>query len=187
MATPPTIEPTQIIAGDTLSWSKTLLSYPANAGWVLNYRLLNTAGHLDIVAGSSGSDFLVNVPAATSAGFAAGVYDWQSFVSNSGTGERYTIETGIVTVLPNWAAQTSLDTRTNAKKILDALEAAWVTSSATRAFVFDYQIGDRKMRFATRGEWIAEMDYWRREVAREQRAEKIKAGLPSGRKVYMRF
>ena len=43
------------------------------------------------------------------------------------------------------------------------------------------------MRFATRGEWIAEMDYWRREVAREQRAEKIAAGLDGGRKVYVRF
>ena len=187
MATPPTLEPTSVIAGDTLLWQKTLLAYPANAGWVLNYRLLNAAGHIDIVAGASGSDFLVNVPAATSAAYAAGIYDWQSFVSNGVTGERYTIETGIINVLPNWAAQTTLDTRTNAKKILDALEAAWVTASATRAFVFDYKIGDRMMRFATRGEWIAEMDYWRREVAREQRAERIKAGLPSGRKVYTRF
>lgn len=187
MATPPTIEPTQIIAGDTLVWQKTLLAYAADAGWTLNYRLLNAIGHIDIIAGSAGSAFLVSVSAATSASYPAGVYDWQSFVSRASTGERYTIETGTIVVLANWAVQTALDTRTNAKKILDALEAAWVTASATRAFVFDYKIGDRQMRFATRGEWIAEMDYWRREVAREQRIERIKAGLPSGSKVYTRF
>lgn len=187
MVNPPTQEPTVLIAGDTLVWQKTLPNYPASAGWTLNYRLINAAGHLDIIAGASGSDFLVNVPAVTSAAYAAGMYSWQSFVTNAG-GERYTLETGSIEVKANWAAQAvGLDTRSNAKKILEALEAAWVTASATRAFVFDYKIADRQMRFATRAEWIAEIDYWRREVAREQRAERIKAGLPSGRTVYVRF
>ncbi len=187
MATPPTTEPTSAIAGDTLAWTKTLLNYAASDGWTLHYRLINAAAFYDIAATATASDFMVNVPAATSATWLAGFYDWQSYVTNS-AGERYTIETGLLEIKANWAAQVAgLDTRTNAKKILDALEAAWVTASATRAFVFDYKIGDRMMRFTTRAEWIAEMDYWRREVAREQRAERIKAGLNGGRKVYLRF
>jgi hypothetical protein len=187
MVNPPTQEPSSIIAGDTLVWQKTLPNYPASSGWTLNYRLINAAGHLDIIAGASGSDHLINVLASVSANYVAGNYAWQSFVTNVG-GERYTIETGSIEVKANWATQAGgLDTRSNASKILEALEAAWVTASATRAFVFEYKIADRQMRFSTRAEWIAEIDYWRREVAREQRAERIKAGLPSGRTVYLRF
>jgi hypothetical protein len=182
-----TTEPSSIIAGDTLIWLKTLTNYPASAGWTLKYRAINSADNIDIISAASGADHLISVPAAVSADYAPGEYQWQSYVTNI-AGERYTIETGSIVVKANWAAQVGgLDIRSNAKKILDTLETAWVTASATRAFVFEYQIGERKMRFATRSEWIAEMDYWRREVAREKRAEKLAAGLGSGRKVYMRF
>ncbi len=187
MASYPTTEPTSLIAGDTFVWIKTLLNYPASMGWTLHYRAINTLGNFDITASASGADHLINVSAPVTAAYFPGDYQWQSYVTNA-AGERYTIATGNLTIQANWAAQQGgLDTRSNAKKILDALESAWVIASATRAFVFDYQIGERKMRFATRGEWITEMDYWRREVAREKRAERMAAGLGSGRKVYTRF
>lgn len=180
-------EPSVVIAGDTLVWLKTLTDYPASSGWTLHYRAINVAGNFDIISTASGADHAIAVAATVSAQYAPGEYQWQSYVTNTG-GERYTIATGSIIVKPNWAAQQAgLDTRSNAKKILDALESAWVNASATRAYVFEYQIGERKMKFATRGEWIAEMDYWRREVAREQRAEKLAAGFASGRKVYVRF
>lgn len=187
MATVPTTEPASVFAGDTLTWKKTLRDYPASAGWSLHYRLINAAGKIDIDATASGDDHLITVAAAASTAYAAGKYNWQSYVTNVG-GERHTIEKGEIEVLANWAAQAAgLDTRTNARKILDALEAAWVTASANRAYVFEYQIAGRKMKFATRGEWIAELDYWRRQVAQEERAERIAAGLDGGRKVYVRF
>ncbi len=187
MAQIPTSEPLSIIAGDTLTWQKTLVNYPASQGWTLNYRLINAAGHLDITGSASGDDHLISVPAAASSGYVAGQYNWQSYVTNAG-GERHTIETGDIEVKANWAAATTgLETRSTARQILDALEAAWLVASTKRAFVFDYQIANRKMRFALRSEWIAELDYWRREVYREERAQRIAAGLPSGAKVYVRF
>lgn len=182
-----TSEPLIILAGDTLAWQKTLTDYPAGNGWTLHYRFINAAGKFDIATTASGDDHVVNVTPATSGAYTAGTYDWQSYVTNV-AGDRYTIETGTIDVQANWAAQTvGLDTRSTARQILDSLEAAWVKASANRAFVFEYKVAGRQMRFALRSEWIAELDYWRREVAREERAKKIAAGLPSGSKVYVRF
>lgn len=187
MALIPTSEPLSIIAGDTLIWQKPIVDYPASAGWTLHYRLINAVGKIDIIASATGDTHSINVPAATSAVYVAGIYDWQSYVTNV-AGDRYTIATGHMEVKANWAAQVAgLETRSTARQILDTLEAAWLVASTKRAFVFDYQIANRRMRFATRGEWIVEIDYWRREVAREDRAKKIAAGLPSGAKVYVRF
>ena len=184
---PPATEPSSVIAGDTLVWTKTLTGYPASAGWTLNYRLINAAAKYDIAAAASGDSYAITVAASTSATWAAGNYTWQSYVTNVG-GERYTIQTGEIVIKANWAGQSAgLDTRSNAKIILDTLEAAWVTAAATRAYVMDYKIADRMMRFTTRAEWIAEIDYWRREVAKETRAERLAAGLGSGRTVYVRF
>ncbi len=187
MAKIPTSEPLSIIAGDTLTWQKSVVNYPASQGWTLHYRLINTAGNIDITGAASGDDHLISVAAATSAAYVAGEYDWQSYVTNVG-GERYTISVGSIEVKANWAAAAvGLETRSTARKILDALEAAWLVAASKRSYVMEYQIANRKMRFATRGEWIAELDYWRREVRREERAQRIAAGLPSGAKVYMRF
>ena len=183
----PSIEPTSVFAGDTLTWQITIPDCPASSGWTLNYRLINTTGKIDITSTANINDFLINVPAATSAGYSPGIYDWQSYLTDL-SGNRFTVAAGSMEIKPNWAAQTTgLDTRSIAKQILDSLESAWVAAAAKRAYVFEYKVANRMMRFATRGEWIAEMDYWRREVAREERAEKIAAGLDSGRKVYVRF
>ena len=182
-----TSEPLIIIAGDTLSWQKSVLDYPASQGWTLNYRLINAAGKIDITSTASGDDHVINVTPAASAAYPAGQYDWQSYVTNV-AGDRYTIELGNIEVKANWALQAAgLDVRSQARQILDYLESAWVTAAANRAYVFEYRVAGRLMRFATRQEWIAELDYWRREVAREKRAEKIAAGQDSGRKVYVRF
>jgi hypothetical protein len=191
MATIPTTEPLEIIAGDTLSWKKTLLDYPASQGWTLKYRFINAVALFDIVSVASGDDQMVNVAAATTAAYPPGIYSWQSYVTNV-AGERHTIQEGNISVQANWAAQVvGLETRSTAKQILDALEAAWLVASTKRAYVFEYRIGAgssmRLMRFGTRQEWILEINYWRRMVAQEEAAAKIAAGQDSGRKLYVRF
>ena len=187
MATIQTIEPLQIFAGDTLAWQINLPDYPASAGYTLNYRLINASGKIDITGAANGDIHQISVTATTSATYAAGSYDWQSYVTDE-SGERFTIKQGDMVINPNWAAQTAgLDTRSNAKQILDALEAAWIVAATKRAFVMEYKIANRLMKFATRGEWIAELDYWKREVNREERAKKIAAGQPGGAKIYVRF
>ena len=48
----PTKEPTQIRAGDTVTWKKTIDDYKANDGWTLNYSLRGNSEAITLVDGS---------------------------------------------------------------------------------------------------------------------------------------
>lgn len=182
----PTIEPTSFTAGDTIAWLISLSDYPATDSWVLKYRLINAAGKIDIISSASGADHAINVTAATSAGYAAGTYDWQSYVEK-GT-ERYTIKTGRLQILPNLAAQAAgYDNRSQPRRILEALLTAYESASGSRGFVQEYSINGRTMRFNNKADWIKEINFWKAEVAAEERATRINAGLGAGNKLLVRF
>jgi hypothetical protein len=184
MANPvPTSVPAKITAGDTLSWSRSLPDYPANGGWVLKYRLINAAGKIDITAGASGADHLVSVTAATSAAYAAGTYDWQEYVEK-GT-ERYTTGAGSIVVSPNLAAQAGgLDTRTDARRMLDAVNA-WLV--ARDLAVAEYEIAGRRMKYIPIADLIALRGKLQAEVNREEAAARIMRGESPGNKLLVRF
>ena len=181
-----TTEPTRITAGDTVAWTKTLADYPASAGWVLKYRLINAAGKIDITGGASGDDHAISVPASTSAGWDDGTYSVQSYVEKGA--ERHTVGACTIVISPNLAAQAGgLETRSSARKILDALLLAYEAAATSRAFVQEYEIAGRRMKFNDKGAWLTEINFWKHETAKEVRAERIAAGLGSGNKVLVRF
>lgn len=183
MADIPSSVPAAVTAGDTLSWRITLGDYPASAGWSLAYRLINASGHYDITATASGDDFVVSVPASTSAGYAPGEYAWQAYVSR-GT-ERYTVDSGVLTVRPNLAAQAGgFDMRSHARKMLAAIEA-WLESRDPG--VADYQIAGRAMRYVPRGELLALRDRYRNEVRMEEAADRLAKGLEPANRLLVRF
>ena len=160
MADVPTTEPTQVTAGDTLTWSRSLADYPASDGWVLSYALVNADGQITITASADGDDYLVTVTAATSAAYVVGTYAWQAYVT-LGT-ERYQVGTGTLTVLPNLAAQVGgYDNRSWAQKTVDAIEQ-WMSTRSPQ--VAEYQINGRAMKYwedakllATRAALLAEI------------------------------
>jgi len=108
-----TKEPDEIIAGDTIKWKKSLSDYLASAGWSLTYVLLNAAGKITITSSADGSDHLISIDAATTAAYAAGLYDWSLTVSNGL--ERYTIGNGRIEVKPDPTQQTTFDGRSTAR------------------------------------------------------------------------
>lgn len=188
MADIPTIEPLEIIAGDTLTWKKSLPDYPATSGYTLKYRLINAAGKIDITATASGDDHLINVSAATTAAYTPGTYTWTSFIEKGADAslERYTIMTGTIIVKPSLATQTAgYDTRSHVKKVLDALDSL-IEGKASRD----------AMQISIAGQTITKMSpeeliKWRSHYARlyqqELAAENINKGLASGRKILARF
>jgi hypothetical protein len=184
MATTPTTEPATVVAGDTITWSKTFSDYPATV-WTLKYRLLNSAGKIDITATASGTDHLVAVTSTTSATWTAGDYDYIAWVEK--TGERATVETGRITVGANLATALTYDGRSTARKIYEALQAAWLTAVEGRAFVAEYEIAGRRMKFNNKADWLVELNYWKAQVAAEDRAAKIADGLGAGSRVLVRF
>jgi len=183
--TVPTREPSTVVAGDTIAWRKTLVDYPASAGWVLKYRLINAAGKIDITAAADGADHLVGVSAATSAAYAAGAYAWQATVEKSG--ERYTIGTGSIAIAPNLAAQAGgFDTRSSARQTLDLLDQAMVAHGPS-AWTHEYEIAGRRMKFRTPVEFMGLRNKLKAEVVREEAADRLAAGLPGRSKVMVRF
>jgi hypothetical protein len=188
MADIPTTEPASVVAGDTITWQKTFSDYPAT-GWTLKYRLLNAAGKIDITAATSGTDYLISITAATSAVYAAGTYDYLAWVEK-GTGptaERVTVATGRITVSPNLAALTTYDGRSDARKIYEALLTAYKSAVTDRAFVAEYEIAGRRMKFNGKADWLTELNYWKAQIAAEDRAAAIADGMGTSARVLVRF
>ena len=179
-----TTEPTRITAGDTITWLKSLADYPATDGWVLAYTLINAAAKITITATASGADHLVSVSAATSTGYAAGTYSWQATVTLGGV--RHTLATGSIVIAANMAAATLLDGRTSARKALDAVNALLETYGS-KAYMQAYEINGRSQKFHTPGEFLAFRSQLQAEVAREENAARIAAGLAPKNQVYVRF
>src|SRR5436190_4803275 len=121
MPDPLTSEPSQFIAGDTVTWLKSLTDYAASDGWTLTYEFRGNT-RKTIVCSADGSDFLATIDAATSATFAAGRYFVFGYATKAGA--RYTVWQGEVVVKQNPAAGSSaFDGRTHARKCLGAIEA----------------------------------------------------------------
>jgi hypothetical protein len=170
MADTPTLEPSSVNAGDTWRWTRSLADYPASAGWALSYTLINASAKITISA------------AATTAGYAAGTYDWRARVSKAG--EVYTVGEGRITVRNAYAAST-FDARSHARKTLDAIEA--VIEGRASSSTAEYQIAGRQLKYIPVPDLLALRDKYRAEVKREDAIAAVAAGLPDSRRVFVRF
>lgn len=137
---PPTREPRQFIAGDTIQWTKQLADYPPADGWTLHYKL-NGPSTLseDVDVDVSGDMYEVTIPAAATAfpAFVAGAYRMIGYVDNV-AGERHTIYRADIEILPNVAAVSYANLRTHDEKMLAAIQAALEGRSS--ADIEQYQI-----------------------------------------------
>lgn len=180
----PSIEPARIVAGDSVSWTRSVPDYPATDGWTLRYRLINADQKYDVAAAASGADYLVTVAAAVTAGWAAGDYSWQAYVDGVSS-ERHTVAEGSITIQPDLAAQAAgYDARTHAQKTLAAIEA-WLLNHD--AAVASYQIAGRSMAYIPTPELLRLRDKLRAEVRAELAAERVARGLDAGNRLYTRF
>ena len=177
-------EPSRVTAGDTVTWLKSLSDYPATAGWVLTYTLINSATKITITATASGADHLVSVSAATSAAYTAATYTWHAAVALGS--ERYTVGTGSIVIAPNLAAASTYDTRSTAKRALEAVNLA-LESYGAKAYLQSYEIAGRKQAFSSPGDFMAFRSRLMAEVAREDNAARLAAGLSAKNQLFVRF
>lgn len=116
-----TTEPASLTAGDTINWLIAVPDYPASAGWTLKYNGLCAAGRIALTSTPSGDSHAVAVAKTTTADYVAGVYSFTKYVES--TTERVTLDTLTIQVLPDLAAMTTAyDNRSQAQKILDAID-----------------------------------------------------------------
>lgn len=182
-ATIPTTEPSSFRAGDLLAWTKSLADYPANDGWALSYTLINASSKITINASASGADFSVSVPAATTAPYTPGIYQWMGRVSKAL--EILTVAVGTIEILPNLATATTFDFRSHARTMLDAIEAAFEGKASSTQL--SYSINGRTVENLTPEQLITWRSFYKMEVTKEAQAEKFARTGINPRRIGVRF
>lgn len=142
----PVPEPTEIRAGDTITWQRSFDQFPGSEGYTLSYMFVGQKSGYPI-SGSMVVDgtnnFVVTVPAATTAAWVPGSYRWQAFIHDQ-AGNRYTVGEGIAEVLPNLELATAgMDDREPDEIILSNI-VAMLQGKAT-ADVQEYEIAGRRL------------------------------------------
>lgn len=167
-------EPTQVTAGDTWTWTKSLSDYPAGT-WTLTYYLRSREGEQSFTATADGADHLVTVAAATTAGYKAGRYGWTAVVTSGS--ERYRVGAGEIEVLPDPANMgAGQDPRSHARKMLEAIEATLERkATSTQIAMIEYTIGTRGAKFDHKA--LSELrDKYRSEVKAEEAMQRLNSG-----------
>lgn len=126
MAPPvPQTEPQILVAGDTWAWTKTLASYPPAESWLLGYAIRGQSvlANADVVVTSGAGNYSVAVAKTKTLPLVAGAYQWQSFVDKVSTGEHYTVDQGVFTIVPSMSAVTDNSAVTHAERMLLLIEA----------------------------------------------------------------
>jgi hypothetical protein len=183
----PDIEPAKVRAGDTVTWRKSLAAYPASAGWLLHYRFINATAKIDITAAADGDSHLVSVAKATTAAWTAGAYTYVAWVAD-GT-DRATVGQGSITVLPDLAAVSAAgyDSRTQAKKMLDAIDAALLSlSTGERLAVVEAEVVTRRLKYDFTGLQNLR-NLYAAQVRAEENAERASLGLGARNKLNVRL
>lgn len=166
----PEKEPASPIAGDRWAWKRTDLGIDYDPSlYTLKYsaRLEGTGTtEIEITATADGTDFVIEVDAATTGAYTAGTYQWQAYITRDSDSERVSVDNGTMEVVPNRDAATT-DPRTHAKIVLDAIEA--VIQGRASSDQMSYTIEGRSLTRMSVDELMLLRDKYRAEVAAENR------------------
>jgi hypothetical protein len=179
-----TVEPTEVYAGSTWRWKKSLSDYPAGT-WSLIYNFRETKGRysFDITATADGTLHKVDYAKTSTDDIAPSIYSGQGWVAYGA--DRFIIYEGTLEVLPDYNLQnTGQDLRTHAEKVLEQIKGAiegrsWVDSS--------YSIAGRSITKLTPAELLEAKDYYERIVVAEQRKNRARRGMETGQTVRFKF
>lgn len=182
--------PATLIAGDTASWQDELTDYPAT-NWTLKYRLAAqdaSGSAIDLTATGSGTTFTTSAAASVTAGWVPGRYGWVAWVQSIIAGTNvYTLGSGVLTISPNLrVAQAGQDNRSPARQALDEADAM-LRAYGQKAYLQSITVGDRARSFRSPAEFLAYRSKLQAEVAREDDAARLAAGLPTRNRLLVRF
>jgi hypothetical protein len=186
--------PSLIYAGDTVVFD--VPAFRDSIGTVIDsgtytltwYARTNTASEGATIVGTAESTgWRVTVPAATTAGFDAGLWTWQAIATY--TTLTYTAGRGQFTVKASakyTGTPGAFDDRSRAEIDLSFVEAA-IRTLAQGGMVQEYTIGGRSLRRYKMVELLQLRDSLKNEVAMERRAERIRQGLGNPGLAKVRF
>lgn len=114
------MEPTQIHAGDSATWSRAVPDRPASAGWGLRYVLSGPERHT--IEALQTTPYQVEISADATALWAPGLYRWVALAFRGD--QRLTVASGTIEVGANLETADPIDARSHAQKMLALIEAA---------------------------------------------------------------
>lgn len=170
----PTDIPQTLIAGDRWAWKRTAGDY--GTGYALGYLLVPIAGGTLITLSStlSASDYLIEIAAATTAAYTATTYRYTETITRASDSSRINLGYGTITVAPNPATTTS-DTRSHARKVLDAIRATLEGRASLDQE--SMAINGRSISRTPLADLIALETRYAQLVQREEMAEGIRNGI----------
>jgi hypothetical protein len=174
-------EPTKIVRGLSLTWTESLSDYKASDGWTLKYSLSNSSANTTLTSTADGDDHVITLTTAGTTALALGTSTWISYVDD-GT-DKYQIATGVLTVQA--AIGTSVDRRTHAKKMLDAIEAV-LESRATREQE-ELTIAGRSIKYMSLEQLIKARGHYEYLVKQEASDEIAAQGGSVGNQILVEF
>lgn len=185
-----TNEPGSLYVGDSITWLRDLPEYPATA-YVLHYAFSNAASVFKFDAVNESGKHRVAVAPVDSAKWSHGRYDWIAYVTDN-AGTRKVVDSGVTIVRANPAAVAPIDSRSHARKMLDAIEAALERRASKDELdmlraTFGQRSMDRMQNTAGMPALIIARDKYKTEVAAEDRAAAIARGEGGGNKILIRF
>lgn len=183
-------EPREIQRGETVRWRRHFVGYPPSE-FTLRYLIRGPGIGIDVPATGDGDAFVAEITSEQSGSLTEGSYQWQAWLNEiSDPTKRYVAARGEIIVRPGFVESdtTAVDTRSTAKKIVDALEAALLNSASREQLEYEISTpaGARKIRFMTRTEQTTFLRYYREIVGRERAAERVRNGGTFGTTVKLR-
>ena len=178
------IPPKIFTQGDTVKFDVSATSNATSATHTLSFALRG-ASALTASGVVSGNGWTVTLTPTQTAALAAGAYSYSIAASKSG--ERFTFESGFLTVEADVVAQAAgYDGRSQAELDLAAVQAE-IRARAGNGATLEYSIGNRSLKRESITVLITLENKLRADVAREKAAIKIAKGIGSPRNLYVRF
>lgn len=170
--------PVDLVQGTTAEWEVTNSDYPASAGYELTYVFKSSRQSVTVTGANSSGTWTVTLTKAITADMLAGGFGWQAFLTHTSGSPRYTIASGFINILPDYAATQipPLDPRSYARRRLEALNELLIDVPFLRTLSPEQIEGIERVR--KQSEW---------DVKRENDAEKLRAGGYPTRKILTRF
>lgn len=181
----PSTEPDELVVGDRWMWKRTDLGadYPPTL-YSLKYSLRKDVAtpstEIEINATGSGTDYLIEIASATTAGYTSGRYRWQAYITRTSDSQRIKIASGVFVLKVNADADASTDERSHARKCLDSIEAAIeaFASDTVQTYTITTGTGSRTVTKRNVTELLKLRDDYRANVNAEER---LASGKPSNK------
>ncbi len=186
----PNQEPNTLVAGDRFVWKRTDLpsDYPTDT-YALTYEFHEDSGgggshKFTITATEADNIYYVEVASSTTASYSVGDYNWDAFITRTADSQRFRIDNGKTKIVLN-LANTNADTRSHAKKVLDAIEA--VIEGRASQDQMSYSIAGRSLSRMSVDDLLKFRDRYRSEYMTEVKRLRIKNKQDTGNTIKARF